>query len=138
MEKSIPLLIRTSFEEECSKIASAYAEERRLIQWIEEVAAKGELNVDLLSEEANKRAYLLTVKKAEDAVTLAQTSLSRCKRTIEEEQKTLFESVKLHFGQSTIDGHKKALKELSAQEKILEERARVAQANLDALKLPTT
>jgi hypothetical protein len=123
-----------AFEEEARELTKAYSEERRMIQWVEELANKGELNIDSLASDAEKRAYALGVKKAEDSVVIAETALAKCRREISEEQSKLFEYLR-----TNLDGHadrsKKALKELVLQEKILKERLSAARMELQKLKM---
>ena len=135
--KDLPMILTSYvhdlFDKEGRKLAEAYAEERRLIQWIEELAEKGELDIAGLVSDAEKRAYALAVKKAEDSVTLAEASLAECRRTIHEEQKGLFTAMSRRYGDNTITGHKATLKGLNTQEDILKERLKTARAELSAL-----
>lgn len=142
--RNIPMLIASYvhdlFDKEGRKLAEAYAEERRLIQWIEELASKGELDITGLVSDAKKRAYALAVKKAEDAITLVETSLADCRRTTYETQKSLFTAMARNYSATTINEHKTTLKGLADQEAILKKRLQAARAELDALtggsKLP--
>ncbi len=103
------------FEDELKSIATAYAEERKLIQWIGEMAEKGNVDVTRLAEGVEQRAYALAIKKAEDAYTLAEDQLAKIRREIAEKNQTLL----VHIGKNytaSAEEDKKALVALQSQE----------------------
>lgn len=107
--------MQSLFEDELKAIATAYAEERKLIQWIGEMANKGNVDVTRLAEGVEQRAYALAIKKAEDAYTLAENSLARLRREIADENAKLFELISKGYTQSA-DDTKKHLVALQNQE----------------------
>lgn len=113
--------IHELFDQDIREISKAYAEERKLIQWIEEIVEKDELDALQLTDVAQRRAYVLAVKKAEDAVTVSEATLAALKREIADEQKALFSNIRRGLN-SFVTDNKKALKELKAQEEIVSER----------------
>ncbi len=121
--------IHELFDQDIREISKAYAEERKLIQWIEELAEKDELDMLQLTDAAQRRAYALAVKKAEDAVTVSEATLASLKREIADEQKALFRNIRNGLN-SSVSANKKALKELNAQEEITAERVERERAYL--------
>ena len=121
--------IHELFDQDIREISKAYAEERKLIQWIEELAEKDELDTLQLTDTAQRRAYALAVKKAEDAVTVSEATLANLKREIANEQKSLFSNIRGGFT-SSATSNKRALKELAAQEEIVSERVERERAYL--------
>ena len=107
--------VQSLFEDELKAIATAYAEERKLIQWIGEMANKGNVDVTRLAEGVEQRAYALAIKKAEDAYTLAENSLAKLRREIADENAKLFELISRGYTQSA-DDTKKHLVALQNQE----------------------
>ncbi len=103
------------FEDELKNIATAYAEERKLIQWIGEMAEKGNVNVTRLAEGVEQRAYALAIKKAEDNFTLAQTTLADLRRKIADENSKLLSNIGKGYLVSA-EENKKALIALQKQE----------------------
>ena len=81
-------IIDASFREENARLAKQYAEEFRLAKWIEELVQNGETDLVQIATEAEKRAYVMALKKAEDAVIEAEENLASIRREISEEQKT--------------------------------------------------
>ncbi len=121
--------IHELFDQEIRELSKVYAEERKLNQWIEELMEKDELNLIQLTDTAQRRAYALAVKKAEDAVTVSETALANLKREIASEQKALFSNIRCGLT-SSVTNNKKALKELNAQEEIANERVERERAYL--------
>ncbi|MBQ6510602.1 hypothetical protein IJI94_01385 [Candidatus Saccharibacteria bacterium] len=107
--------MQSLFEDEVKAIATAYAEERKLIQWVEEAAKSGTLDVNSLAGDVEKRAYALAIKKAEDAYTLAESSLAKLRREIADQNAKLFELISRGYTQSA-DDTKKHLVALQNQE----------------------
>lgn len=124
-EPNLGKMIHDSVEylmtEKTKEIARAYSEERRLIQWIEELARTGILDTSQLATQTVQRAYALTVKKAEDALVTAETSLAETKRSITQLQKRLNDEISQGYNTSA-EKTKKSLKDLKEQEKIAEQR----------------
>ena len=133
VELMVANTVRDALDQEVQELAKTYAEERRLIQWIEELSAKGELDIEQISTAAKKRAYALAIKKAEEAVTLAEGSLAECKEKIFDEQRELFNEVRMGYTGSLLNSRKEHLKELTKQEKILKERLESIREKLASL-----
>lgn len=124
--------IHDIFENEVKTLAKAYAEEKQIATWIEGLAKKGELNIQELASDARKVAYALAVKKAQNAVTLAEGTLDSLNRDIAEEEKNLSRLIKGKFG-FLIEDSKNTLKELTKQKQYVETLVRDAHARLDSL-----
>ena len=73
------------------------------------------------------------MKKAEDAVIVAESTLAKTQRDIGEQQEALNYSLSHGHSSSTIKERKTALKELTAQGLICQERAEAARQDLDKL-----
>lgn len=113
--------IHDVFEDEVKEISKAYAEERRLLQWIEELAEKDELDILELSSLTEQRAFALAIKKAEQAVILSETTLAELKREISSREMKMFKDIDSGC-MTLVEQDKQILKELIAQEKYMVKR----------------
>lgn len=73
-------------EQEAQEMTRAHGRMLETAAMIEDIAARGELDVSTLGEEANKRAYALAVNMAERAVAHAEDALIKIKELISQAQ----------------------------------------------------
>ena len=128
---------RTMMEQEAREIAQAHGQMLETAAMIEEVAAREELDISTLGEEANKRAYALAVTMAERAVVSAENTLVEIKRMTDRAQIGIAKG-----GMSDEYGHwctssdwKAALERLLESEKVATERLEAERKRLSDLKL---
>ena len=75
---------RAMAKQEAAELARAHGRMLEAAAMIEEVASRGELDVSMLGDEANKRAYALAVAMAERAIVHTESALSEIREYIEE------------------------------------------------------
>ena len=126
--------VKELFEEEIARLAEAYAEERRLIQWSEELVEKGELDVETLADGSFKRAYALLFKKSEDYLTLKMADLAYIQREISDTERCLSESTDYP---GTVKMCQESLKILAEQETRIKKEVDEAIAKIDELNIST-
>lgn len=127
-QEFITTSIRTLFDKETQELAKAYAEQRQLVRYIEEMAESSQLDVTKLADDAEKHAYALAVKKANDAVLVAESSLAQVKLEIGEVQKTILKDADYSNMVSTDKNKLKLLleQEQHATKRVARERRHLA------------
>ena len=132
IQELIAQSIHSFFDQEIKELSKAYAEERHLVQWIEELAKNDELDLLEISSVAEQRAHALAIKKAEEAVTLAESAMGELNKEIANRQKQLFKDSSIGMSRH-VEDDKKALREMLAQEKFVRERLEKSRENLHKL-----
>lgn len=130
LEYSISHMMETTFKRETRKLAKMYAEEKRVAKWLEELSQEEKLDLSQLATDTEKRAYALALKKAEDAVDLAEFGLEGIRQEIRKIQK----EIAIHAKQPNLyKDAKTALRKLYDQEKIAEKRVKSMRKRLTLL-----
>ena len=130
LEYSISHMMETAFKRETRKLAKMYAEEKRVTKWLEELSQEEKLDLSQLATDTEKRAYALALKKAEDAVDLAEFGLESIRQEIRKVQK----EIAIHAKQPNLyKDAKTALRKLYDQEKIAEKRVKSMRKRLTLL-----
>ena len=128
---------RTMMEQESREVAQAHGRMLETAAMIEDIAARGELDVSTLGEEANKRAYALAVAMAERAVVHAENALIKIKELIEQAQLGVAKGGMINAAGSwrSSSEWKVALKHMIESEKMATERLETERKRLSNLKL---
>jgi len=130
LEYSINHMMESAFKRETRKFAKMYAEEKRVAKWLEELSTAESLDLTKLATDTEKRAYALALKKAEDAVNLAEVGLENIRQEIRKTQK----EVAIHAKQPNLyKNAKAALNKLYDQEKVAEKRVKNTRKRLTLL-----
>ena len=87
LEIVIDKSIEKTFKREERKIAKMYAEGRRLAKWADKILKADKIDVTKLATETEQRAYILALKKAEDAVLASEQGLEQIRQEILKAQK---------------------------------------------------
>lgn len=128
---------QTMMEQEAREIFQVHGKMLETAAMIKEVAASGELDISMLGEEAEKRAYALAVTMAEQAVSYAESGLIETKRQISELQITLTKGGAVQLGDRwySVSEREDWLKRLLRQEEKATERLNGERKRLADLKL---
>lgn len=122
-------------ERRTQDLSKAFIEQQRLAQWVEELASKGELDPAKLAATAERQAYALAVKMAEDKVKFAASALSDIRQELCAAQKRLSCYTKNQWF-SLVESGEKAITQLTAQESDAQKMLTEAQKALSALTEP--
>lgn len=122
-------------ERRTQDLSKAFIEQQRLAQWVEELASKGELDPAKLAATAERQAYALAVKMAEDKVKFAASALSDIRQELCAAQKGLSCYTKNQWF-SLVESGEKAITQLTAQESDAQKMLTEAQKALSALTEP--
>ena len=122
-------IVNNLFREENQKLAKKYSEELKLATWIEDVNSE-ELDTIKISSEIEKRAYALSLKKAEDAVSQAEDDLENVRRQISKEYKMSLEYTRVP---KLLHQSNEAIAALTNQETIAERRVEALRSRLSDL-----
>ena len=130
LEYTINHMMESAFKRETRKLAKMYAEEKRVAKWLEELSTEKSLDLAQLATDTEKRAYALALKKAEDAVNLAESGLESIRQEIRKTQK----EIAIHSKQPNLyKNAKSALQKLYDQEKVAEKRVKNIRKRLTLL-----
>ena len=132
LEIVIDKSIEKAFKREERKITKMYAEGRRLSKWADKILKAEKLDVTKLATETEQRAYVLALKKAEDAVLSAEQGLENVRQEILKSQKDAIGKAYIQ-SQGPYKNQKEVLRRLFAQEKIAEKRVKSARKRLTLL-----
>lgn len=132
LETVITKTVEDAFKHEKKKIAKMYAEERRIIKWADKVLKSDSVDIAKLATETEQRAYVLALKKAEDAVLSAEQGLEKIRQEILRAQGDAIQGARSQF-EGSYKHNKKALQRLYAQEEIAEQRVESARKRLTLL-----
>ena len=132
LEIVIDKSVEKAFKREERKIAKMYTEERRLAKWVDKILKADKIDLARIATETEQRAYLLALKKTEDAVLSAEQGLDNIHQEILKAQKGM-------IGKAQLQAHgpyvhqKEVLHRLYAQEEVAEERVKGARERLTLL-----
>ena len=132
LEVILDKTIEETFKREKKKIAKTYVEAQKLAKWADKILKAEKIDTTKLATETEQRAYALALKKAEDAVTLAESGLETIRREILKAQNDLPGKV-YQPASGPYKNHKEALHRLYAQEKTAEKRVKSARKRLTLL-----
>lgn len=137
MTQIVANCFQTMVEQEAREIAQTHGRMLETAAMIEEIAAREELDISTLGEEANKRAYALAVTMAERAVVSAENTLVEIKRLTDRAQIGIAKGgMDNEYGHwCTSSDWKAALKRLLESEKVATERLEAERKRLSSLKL---
>lgn len=124
--------LEDTFKREKKKIARTYVEAQKLAKWADKILKSDKVDTTKLATETEQRAYVLALKKAEDAVLLAESGLEVIRQEILKAQKELKTKVYIQAS-GPYKHHKEALHRLYAQEKTAEKRVKSARKRLTLL-----
>ena len=119
LEIVIDKSVEKAFKREERKIAKMYTEERRLAKWVDKILKADKIDLARIATETEQRAYLLALKKTEDAVLSAEQGLDNIRQEILKAQKGM-------IGKAQLQAHgpyvhqKEVLHRLYAQEEVAE------------------
>lgn len=119
--------VSSAFKRETRRLSKMYAEEQRVAKWVKELSKKDELDVSKLATETERRAYVFALKKADDAVVLAETHLENIRQELRKEQRRLFNHTE---NENLFNQSKQVIAYLSEQEDAAEERVKVMRERL--------
>lgn len=132
LEIVIDKSIEKTFKREERKIAKMYAEGRRLAKWADKILKADKIDVTKLATETEQRAYILALKKAEDAVLASEQGLEQIRQEILKAQKDAISKAYIQ-AQGPYKNQKEVLHRLYAQEKVAEKRVKSARKRLTLL-----
>lgn len=132
LELVIEKSIEKSFKREERKIAKMYSEGRRLSKWADKILKAEKLDITQIATETEQRAYVLALKKAEDAVLSAEQGLDIIRQEILKAQKDAIGKAHIQ-AQGPYKHQKEVLRRLYAQEKVAEKRVKSARKRLTLL-----
>ena len=124
--------VNSVLRQQNEELAKTYVEEQRLVSRIEMHLKEGSFNFAEFSDSVGQRALALAIKKAEEAVVLAESDLCRTKQSISNAQLRLNDHVASGIA-SMVNGDKEALRELNKQEEITKKRVAEAHEYLNEL-----
>lgn len=124
--------IEDTFKHERKKIAKAYVEAQKLAKWADEIFEAEKIDITKLATTTEQRAYALALKKAEEAVILAESGLGSIRREILKVQKDLRTRAYVQTS-GPYKGYKETLCRLYAQEKAAEKRVKNTRKRLTLL-----
>ncbi|MCR5699986.1 MAG: hypothetical protein K6G49_00940 [Candidatus Saccharibacteria bacterium] len=132
LEIVIDKSIEKAFKREERKIAKMYTEERRLAKWVDKILKADKIDLTKIATETEQRAYLLALKKTEDAVLSAEQGLDNIRQEILKAQKEAIGKAHIQ-AQGPYKHQKEVLHRLYAQEKVAEKRVKSARKRLTLL-----
>ena len=104
--EELACVVLEAFQSEVAKIATQYASDYSLLNWLDELEERGDIDLSGLSDETQARVWALVIKRAEEAVVLAEDGLKNLRRKILKEQDRLAE----YPGNSTFTSNLNKLK----------------------------
>ena len=128
VEKSI----EKAFKHEERKIAKMYTEGRRLAKWADKILKADKIDITKVATETEQRAYILALKKAEEAVLSAEQALENIRQEILKAQQGAI-SKAYNQAEGPYKNQKEVLRRLYAQEKVAEKRVKSARKRLTLL-----